>query len=94
MEMAGTSSICEFFVVMDATSNVRVKAVVDAIEDAAEKKKTRPVHREGYNEGVWVLLDYGDVIVHVFHHETRHFYNLENLWGDVPQHKFSMFMVA
>lgn len=91
MEMGRFSAICEYFVVMSAGSTVRVKAVVDAIEDALEKKGFRVNHKEGYAEGLWVLLDYGDVIAHVFHLPMRSFYNLENLWGDVPRRKFLTF---
>ena len=88
MDMGSASSLCEYFIVMSATSNVRVKSVVDAIEEAVEKKGVRVSNREGYADGIWVLLDYGAVIVHVFHPETRAFYNLENLWGDVPRRRF------
>lgn len=85
MEMGDKSSIGEFFVVMDAPSTVRVRAIVDHIEAELEKAGHRVVHKEGLKEAVWVLLDYGEVIVHVFYHETRRFYSLESLWGDAPR---------
>ena len=88
MEMGKKSSICEFFVVMSATSNVRVRAIVDRIEEAMEDEGMRVFHKEGYQDGVWVLMDFGSVIVHVFQDEMRKFYNLENLWGDVPRRRF------
>ena len=85
MEMKEKSSIGEYFVVMSASSTVRVKSVVDAIEEVMEKAGFHTVHKEGLKESLWVLLDYGDVIVHVFHYETRKFYSLESLWGDSPR---------
>ena len=88
MEMGKKSSICEFFIVMGGTSSVRVKAIVDHIEDSLEKDGRRALHKEGYQEASWVLLDYGDIIVHVFYGETRKFYDLENLWGDVRKETY------
>ena len=88
MEMGRKTGLCEFFVVMSAPSSVRVKAIVDHIEESLEKKGLRVFHKEGLQEGMWVLLDCGDIIAHVFYHETRKFYSLENLWGDVPKRPF------
>ncbi|MBI4352720.1 MAG: ribosome silencing factor [Candidatus Omnitrophica bacterium] len=88
LDMSHKSTICDTFVVMSATSSVRVKAIVDAVEESLGKKGFSAFHREGYAEGSWALLDYGDVVVHVFYHETRKFYNLENLWGDAPRRRF------
>ena len=88
MEMSYRSSFCSFFVVMSAPSSVRVKAIVDAVEESLERQGQRLHQKEGYGEGLWVLLDYGEVVVHVFYHQTRRFYNLERLWGDVPQKIF------
>ena len=88
MEMGRKTSFCEFFVVMSAPSSVRVKAIVDHIEQSLEKKGLHIFHKEGLAEAMWVLLDYGDIITHVFYHETRKFYALENLWGDVPKKLF------
>ena len=85
MEMGEKSSIGSYFVVMSAPSTVRVKAIVDHIDTQMEEKGFRAVHKEGMKEAVWVLLDYGDVIVHVFYHDTRKFYSLETLWGDAPR---------
>ena len=89
MEMKQRSAFCDYFVVMSAPSSVRVKAIVDHVEDTLRHKGFKEVHREGYKEALWVLMDYGDVVVHVFYPETRAFYNLENLWGDVHRFHFS-----
>jgi ribosome-associated protein len=87
MDMGKRSSICTAFVLMSAPSSVRVKAIVDGIDTEMEEAGLRVMHKEGYQDGVWVLMDYGDVIVHVFHQEKREFYDIENLWGDVPKRK-------
>ena len=89
MELKQRSSLCDFFVVMSAPSTVRVKAIVDHIEETLKKDGHRARHKEGYTEASWVLLDYGQVIVHVFYHETRKFYGLEHLWGDAPKRNYS-----
>lgn len=88
MEMAGRSGLCDFFVVMSAPSSVRVKAIVDHVEESLKREGLAPRVKEGYAEALWVLLDYGDVIVHVFYHEKRKFYDLETLWGDAPRRRF------
>ena len=85
MEMSEKSSMGDYFVVMSALSTVRVKAIVDHIEDSMEKHGFRALHKEGLSEAHWVLMDYGDIVVHVFYHETRKFYSLETLWGDAPR---------
>lgn len=86
--MNGKSSFCDFFVVMSAPSTVRVRAIVDFIEKQMKEKGMSPQHEEGYAESTWVLLDFGDVVTHVFHQETRRFYDLENLWGDAPKRHY------
>ena len=86
--MNGKSSLCDCFVVMSAPSTVRVRAIVDFIEESTKKEGMVLKHKEGYAESTWVLLDYGEIVVHIFHHETRRFYALENLWGDAPRRNF------
>ena len=88
MEMAERSGLCDYFVVVSAPSSVRVKAIVDHIEESMKKEGLKARVKEGYAEAMWVLLDYGDVIAHVFYHETRKFYDLETLWGDAPKRHF------
>ena len=85
MEMRERSSMGEYFVVMSAPSTVRVKAIVENIEKELKEAGFHAGHKEGLKEAQWVLLDYGDVIVHVFYHELRQFYSLETLWGDAPR---------
>ncbi len=85
MEMKDKSSIGDYFIIMSAPSTVRAKAIVDNIEVAMEAEGLRTLHKEGLADGVWVLMDYGEVLVHVFYHEMRDFYALEKLWGDAPR---------
>ncbi len=89
MAMNRGVSFCDAFVLMSAPSTVRVKAIVDGIDEALSTEGLEARHREGALEARWVLLDYGDVVVHVFHEETRKFYALENLWGGIPRRKVS-----
>ena len=88
MEMNEKYSLCDFFVVMSAPSTVRVRAIVDFIQETMKEKGMPLKHKEGYTESTWVLMDFGEVIVHVFHQEMRRFYDLENLWGDSPKRNF------
>ncbi len=69
-------------------SDVQVKAVADHVVDELKKEGVRPEHIEGRQGGRWVLIDYVDFVVHVFHHAAREFYQLEMLWGDAPQAEF------
>ena len=86
--MGEKSSLASYFIVMSAPSTVRVKAIVDHIEQQLEKAGFRAFHKEGLKEAMWVLLDYGEIVAHVFYHETRKFYSLESLWGDAPRTQF------
>ncbi len=82
-ELAGVS---DYFVIVSAASEVQVKAVADhVVEQLKEKRSVRPWHVEGLHGRRWVLLDYVDVVVHVFHERTREYYLLERLWGDAKR---------
>lgn len=89
MEMRGKTSLCDVFIILSAPSTVRVKAIVDGIEeDLKTQEGLRVRHKEGHKDAAWVLMDYGPVIVHIFLEETRKFYQLEHLWGDAPRHRY------
>lgn len=80
------ASFAEFFLVCSGTSNRQVQAIADEVMDRLKKERnSRPLHTEGYEAGTWVLLDYGDLIVHVFTEEAREFYQLERLWRDADR---------
>jgi ribosome-associated protein len=82
LDLKGLTSMADFFVVCSADSDTQTRAIADAVIDGMAGIGDRVWHREGYSEGRWVLLDFVNVVVHVFHKETRTFYNLEKLWGD------------
>jgi ribosome-associated protein len=82
LKLKSISSVCDYFVIVSGDADVHVKAIAQAIEDGLREDGHYPAHREGLGKGNWVLLDYLDVVVHVFHESTRRFYALERLWGD------------
>ncbi len=82
LDLQGISSVADYFVICSADSDIQVKAITDEIEKRLRKQGIKPYNREGTTTNTWVLLDYIDVVVHVFKHETRLHYSLEKLWGD------------
>lgn len=87
LDLRGISTVTDFFVICSGSSDTHVKAISDAIESGLEAKGVRKWHIEGYTHRRWVLLDYVDVVVHVFNHKIREFYLLERLWGDAKIEK-------
>ena len=77
-------AITDAFLIISASNERQVGAIVDAVEDALREAGAKPIRREGQRDGRWVLLDYGDIVVHVQHEEERQFYALERLWRDCP----------
>ena len=84
MDMRDTLGITDYFVVASGRNERQVRRIQDAVEEELRKHDTKPVRREGVRFGRWILLDYIDMVVHIFLDEDRAFYNLERLWGDVP----------
>ncbi len=84
LKLKNISSICDYFVIVSGDVDVHVKAIAEAIHEGLLEKDTKPWHREGIRGGKWALLDYVDVVVHVFQKSVREFYALEKLWGDAP----------
>ena len=77
------SSVCDFFIVCHGTSNTHASAIADSvIEETLKTVKEKPWHKEGLTNGDWILLDYGNVVAHIFQKEKREYYNIEKLWGD------------
>jgi ribosome-associated protein len=76
--------ITDVFVLCSAKNDRQVKSIVDEVEDRLRDIGAKPIRREGERDGRWVLIDYGDVVVHVQHEEERQFYALERLWRDCP----------
>lgn len=85
LDLRGISSATDYFVIAGGTSDVQVKAIAEHVVDELKREKVRPEHIEGLTGGRWVLLDYVDFVVHVFHPQARSFYQLERLWGDAPR---------
>ena len=84
LELGSISSMADYFLICSGSNERQVQAIADAVVEKLRAEKIRPHHVEGYSPGRWVLLDYGDFIVHVFDESTRAFYALEKLWADAP----------
>lgn len=82
LDLRKLTTMTDYFVVCSVDSDTQARAVADEIKNESMEKGETSVRKEGYSEGRWVLLDYVDVVAHVFHKEMREFYNLEKLWGD------------
>jgi ribosome-associated protein len=84
LHLEKVSDFTDYFLICSGSSERQVQAIADAVLQRLRSEKVRPLHVEGYNRGQWVLLDFGDLVVHVFQEEPRRFYALERLWGDAP----------
>jgi len=82
------SGFTDFFVICSGTSDRHVKAITDALDEELIKLKEKPIGREGYSLGHWSVLDYGNVVVHIFHALERKYYRLDQLWYDIPRISF------
>jgi len=85
LEVRELTSIADYFVLVSVASSSQAEAVRDSIDQALSREGREPLHVEGRAELTWILMDYADVIVHVFREEARSFYGLERLWGDAPR---------
>lgn len=85
MDLRGISGVADFFVVSTGGSDIQIKAIADAVQERIRVEcQEKPWHVEGYDHLQWVLLDYVDLVVHLFSKEKRAYYDLERLWGDAP----------
>ena len=82
LDISKVSTLGDYFVLCEGTSTTQVKALADQVEFVLGQNGVEPDRIEGYQSAGWIVLDYGDVIVHVFHKESREFYGLERLWAD------------
>lgn len=87
LDVRGKSSYADYMVIASGDSERQVSAMAEHIETKLREAGTRPVGTEGHETGNWVLLDYGEVVAHLFFTETRAFYDLEGLWADAPKEK-------
>ena len=81
IDVRGKTEVADFYVIASGRSMTQTRALIEYVEEEMDKLGVAPIRREGVREGRWAVLDYGDVIVHVFNDETRLFYALENLWS-------------
>ena len=82
IEIADLTILTDYFVLATGTSSTQVKALADETEFILGEQGVRPIRTEGYQGASWIVLDYGDIVVHLFYAETRRFYSLERLWSD------------
>lgn len=78
------SSFTDYFIICSGTSDRQVKGIATSIEETLKKAGVLPLGIEGKDSGNWILMDYGDVIIHIFYEPTREFYDIERLWSDIP----------
>ena len=82
MDMRELTPTTDYFVVCSANTATQVRAIADNIEEKLAESGAHFLHKEGYREGEWILMDYGDVVAHIFRQEAREYYALEHLWAD------------
>ena len=89
---ADQTTLADYFIICNGTSNTQVKALADAVEEAMSQQGEEPHHVEGHRGGQWTLLDYSRVVIHVFTEEAREFYSLERLWSDAAPVDVSQYL--
>lgn len=89
LNMTGQSAICDWFVFVSASSSRRIKAISDEVQKRLGQEKVFPISVEGRSSLYWVLIDYEDVVVHIFSEDVRDFYGLERLWADAPTERIA-----
>ena len=82
LDVSAQTSLGDYFVIASCQSTVQVRACADEVEEQLDKAGIVVLHKEGYSTGSWILMDYGDVVVHVMQQEIREFYGIERLWDD------------
>lgn len=88
MDMRGIISSTDFFIICSAPTSTQVRAITDNIEEKLDEEGVHFIHKEGYREGEWILMDYGDVVAHIFRDENREYYALEELWCAAPLQRY------
>ena len=86
LDLRALDGVCDFFVIATGHSEIQVRAIANAVEEGLrESRRLKPWHSEGFEARRWILLDYVDVVVHVFHARAREYYLLDKLWGDAAR---------
>lgn len=86
------TTLADYFIICNGTSNTQVQALADAVEDAMTRNGEEPHHVEGHRGGTWTLMDYSSVVIHIFTDEAREFYSLERLWSDAAPVDVSQYL--
>jgi ribosome-associated protein len=87
LDVRGISNVADFFLICNGTSEPHLKAIADEITRRLRDAGIRPLHRDGFPPSRWIVMDYNDVLIHIFHPELRQRYGLEDLWGDAKRVK-------
>ncbi len=90
LDIRDLSPVADYFIICTCNSTTQVKACTDEVEEKMAEAGFLPSHKEGYRGGSWVLIDYGDIVVHVMHREARDFYALEKIWDDAERVKIDL----
>ncbi len=88
IDLRGHSELADYFVIASASSTIHAQAIAEEMASRLKQEGERAYHIEGMENGRWILLDYVDVVVHIFLSDARQFYGLDRLWGDLPQKRF------
>jgi len=94
LDLRGLSSVADFFVIGTGTSDRQMRAIADEIEQYGRGVGQKPYGRSGYDSPTWLLIDYVDVVIHLFDPAKRHYYDLELLWGDAPRIEWQQAVTA
>jgi len=87
LDLRGRSDLADYFMICSGSSKAQVQAIADSIIENANSANIKPAFTEGYETGTWVIIDFMEIIVHIFLEESREFYDLERLWGDAPVYR-------
>ena len=85
LDLTDLTSFTDYFIICSGKSDTQVRAIADSITKKLKEKGRLPLGSEGYDQGEWILIDYGDVVAHIFYQDVREFYNLEKLWADAAR---------
>lgn len=85
LDISEITSLGDYFIICSCSSSTQLRACTDEVDEKMKELGINAVHKEGYNGGTWILMDYNDIIVHIMLEETRDFYSLEKLWADAKE---------
>lgn len=85
LDIGKVSLVADYFLIAEGANKIQVRAIADHLLQKLKEAGFELLHKEGYDDGTWILLDYGSVVIHLFLPEARAFYNLERLWGHAPR---------